>query len=125
MRMQRPTVSGDAVYSPELPNGGMRLDTGAWFAWLEAPTTTSFSYPLFDPVHGYVVGFMTVRKEGRQRGGAYWSVFRRSGGRIRKVYLGRSATVTQARLHWVADRLRHTPEEVCEGGQMGITNTLR
>ncbi len=113
MRMTRPTVSGDALYSPELPNGRIRLDTATWFAWLEAPTTTSFSYPLFDPAVGYIVGFMTVRKEGRQRGGTYWSVFRRSGGRVRKVYVGRSATVTQARLHQVADRLRHTPETVC------------
>jgi len=49
----------------------LRLDTPAWFAWLEAATTTSFAYPLFDPGKGYIVGRMTVRKERRRRGGAY------------------------------------------------------
>jgi len=48
---------------------------------------------------------MTVRKEPRRRGSSYWSVYRRSGGRLRKIYLGRSATVTAARLEEVARRL--------------------
>ncbi len=115
MHQKLPTVSGDAVYSADLPHGHIRLNTAAWFAWLEAPTTTSFSYPLVDPDAGYVVGFMTVRKEGRQRGGTYWSVFRRCGRRVRKVYLGRSASVTQACLDEIADRLRHAAHDVCEG----------
>ncbi len=121
MRRKPPTVAGDAVYSPELPQGSIRLDTVAWFAWLEAPTTTSFSYPLFDPARGYVVGFMTVRKEGRHRGSVYWSVFRRCGRRVHKVYVGRSASVTQARLHLIAERLRHAAAVGCEEGSK---NTL-
>ena len=51
---------------------GLHVDSPAWFMWLAAPTTTSFSYPVYDQVHGYIAGFMTVRKERRQRGGAYW-----------------------------------------------------
>lgn len=69
-------------------------------------TTRRFAYPLYDPAVGYVVGFMTVRKERRQRGGAYWTAYRRRGARLRKVYLGRSGTLTQARLQAIADALR-------------------
>jgi len=78
------TVSEGAVYAPNLPRGAIKLDTPEWFSWLEAPTTSSFAYPLFDASCGYIIGFMTVRKEQRQRGGEYWSVFRRAGGRYGK-----------------------------------------
>jgi hypothetical protein len=105
MSTKTPTVSEAAVYAPDLPDGGIRLDTVAWFAWLESPMTRSFSYPLFDPQCGYIRGYMTVRKETRQRGGSYWSVYRRGGGRLRKIYLGRSANVTGTHLEEIARTL--------------------
>ena len=52
---------------PSEPGADILVDSPAWFAWLEASTTTRFSYPLFDPVRGYIMGFMTVRKEQRKR----------------------------------------------------------
>lgn len=117
MSKQTPTVADVSGYGKE--RGSQRvlydsshlessipLDSAAWFAWLEEPSTTSFSYPLVDPGRGYIVGFMTVRKERRQRGQEYWTVFRRSGGRLRKVYLGRSHVVTDTRLRIVADTFR-------------------
>jgi len=94
---------------PALPGSSIRLDSPAWQAWLAAATTTRFAYPLFDPQVGYIVGFMTVRKERKQRGGWYWSVFRRSGQRVHKIYLGRSTVVTQVRLQAIADHLRCMP----------------
>jgi hypothetical protein len=105
------------VYGPHARDLAIRLDTPAWFGWLEAPTTSGFSYPVFDPTQGYIVGWMTVRKERRQRGGRYWAVFRRDGSRVRKIYLGRSATITQARLEaiaqelWLAPRMRTAQDE--------------
>jgi LuxR family maltose regulon positive regulatory protein len=78
------------------------LDTPAWFAWLDAAATTRFSYPLLDPSKGYSIGVLTVRKERRTRGGAYWTAYRRAGARVRKVYLGRTGAVTQARLNALA-----------------------
>lgn len=101
-----PTVSAHWVYDPAQPAGGIRLDTPAWRAWLDAETTTRFAYPVFDPAHGYVAGFMTVRKEQRQRGGAYWVAYRRCHGHLRKVYLGRADTLTQARLETIAQTFR-------------------
>jgi hypothetical protein len=101
-----PDVSGGRLWGDELPGGSsIPLDSPQWFAWLEAPTTTSFTYALFNRQQGYIDGFMTVRKEQRQRGTSYWSAYRRAGPRVRKIYLGRSLLLTQAHLEAVATRL--------------------
>ena len=87
------------------PTGGsseIRLDSPEWFAWLDAPTTTRFACPIYDRRCGYIVGVMTVRKESRQRGGWYWTAYRRVGAKLHKHYLGRSATVSQVRLTTIA-----------------------
>jgi len=76
-------------------DGRVTLDTPAWVAWLESAAAVSFAYPVFDPARGYMVGVMTVRKECRRRGGAYWVAYRRQAGRLRKVYLGVSAAITR------------------------------
>ena len=86
-------------------DGGIRLDTPAWFAWLAAPATTSFSYPVDNPAQGYIEGFMTVRKERRVRGGVYWTAYWHVQRRLHKVYLGRTETLTDARLQDVAAAL--------------------
>jgi hypothetical protein len=101
-----PRISEQWVYGVEVPAGCVQLDTPAWFGWLAAETTRRFSYPLFDPQLGYIVGFVTVRKEQRQRGSAYWVAYRRREGHVRKVYLGRSETVTSQRLQAVGWRLQ-------------------
>ena len=85
---------------------GIVVDTPGWFGWLEEAATTSFSYPVFDPGLGAIVRFLTVRKERRQRGGAYWSAYWRAGQRVRRAYLGKSALVTQARLEALAEMVR-------------------
>lgn len=100
-----PSVSQGILVDDQTSGPSIPLDSPAWFAWLEAPTTASFSYALFNRTQGYIDGFMTVRKERRQRGGAYWSAYRRQGHRLCKVYLGPSAALTQARLEAVATRL--------------------
>ncbi len=106
MATKLPRISERWVYDEDVPSGSVQLDTAAWFAWLEAPSTTRFSYPIFDPKCGYIIGFMTVRKEQRQRGGSYWVVYRRQATRVHKIYLGRSRTVTHERLEMIARQLR-------------------
>ena len=106
MSRHTPTVSQNHLFDPARPGSAIRLDTPAWWAWLEAPTTTGFAYPLVDPAGGYLIGRMTVRKEHRQRGGAYWSVYRRVGRRLRKIYVGPTPAVTHARLQAIAEALR-------------------
>lgn len=87
---------------PAVLGGPIRLDTAAWFAWLEMPSVVSFAYPIVDASAGWIAGYMTVRKERRSRGSQYWVAYRRRAGRLRKVYLGRSSQVTSARLAAVA-----------------------
>ena len=90
--------------------GGMRLDSAAWFAWLEAAMSVSFAYPIIEAKGGWIAGYMTVRKERRSRGSQYWVAYRRHRGRLRKVYLGRSSQVTSARLAAVAAQWGATSE---------------
>ncbi len=96
------TAWGDRAYLDGPGGQRIALDTAPWFAWLAAPTTTSFAYPVFEASCGYIVGVMTVRKEERPRGGAYLWAYRRHGGRLRKVYVGATPALTQARLAAVA-----------------------
>ena len=94
-----------AVLDDPRPGGGaIAVGSAAWFAWLAAPSTQSFGYPVYDTCAGYIVGFMTVRKERRARGGAYWVAYRRTQGRVRKVYVGGSVRLTQQALEELAQR---------------------
>jgi hypothetical protein len=105
MSKKPPQIRGAWLLNPQADGRDIRLDTAAWLSWLEAPATTSFAYPLHDRQQGCIVGLMTVRKDRRQRGGSYWSVFRRSGQRLRRVYLGASLQVTAAHLERIAQQL--------------------
>lgn len=117
MATKPPRISEQRVYDGALAEGSVQLDTPAWFGWLAAETTTRFSYPLFDPQVGYIVGFLTVRKERRQRGSEYWVAYRRIEGHVRKVYLGRSEAVTAQRLQAIASRMQG--KEVASSEQTG------
>jgi LuxR family maltose regulon positive regulatory protein len=75
-------------------------DEGAWHAWLT--THSSFS---FQGQHGH----LNVLKEFRSRGTGYWYAYYARSSPIRKRYLGRSETVTLARLEEV---LRDRPGEM-------------
>lgn len=83
----------------------IRLDGTNWWAWLEQAATKSFSYGLEDCERGYIVGWITVRKEKRERGSSYWLAYRRQGRQLRKRYLGTSKTLTAALLAEVAHEL--------------------
>jgi hypothetical protein len=104
MSTKTPTVWEDLRDGTATLDGGLPLDldTPAWFTWLEDATTHSFAYPIYNAAQGYIEAFMTLRKERRQRGGAYWTAYSHVGGRLRKAYVGRSPGVTQARLHALA-----------------------
>jgi LuxR family transcriptional regulator, maltose regulon positive regulatory protein len=101
MAPKAPTVWEDLGTGEQALDAGPRLDTAAWFAWLDDPATMRFSYPVYNPARGYIEGFMTVRKERRARGGAYWTAYWRVGGCLRKTYLGRAPAVTSTRLRIV------------------------
>jgi hypothetical protein len=106
MRTKTPVVGVDTATGVALLPCGIHVDSAAWFAWLAAPTTTSFAYPMVNSGQGYVDGFLTLRKEPRMRGGLYWTAYWHVGGRLRKASVGPAARVTAARLHAVATTLR-------------------
>lgn len=111
MRHKPAQVRDEWLVNATSDGGDIQLDSEAWFAWLEAPGTRSFAYALFDPQQGWIEGLMTVRKERRERGGWYWSVYRRQGERLRRVYLGAARQLTSERLSRVAEQLREEAAE--------------
>ena len=74
------------------------MDTVSWFAWLETASTFSFVSE---------EGRFTARREqaGHKRGSWYWKAYRKQHGKLSSHYLGKSETVTLARLHAVAQVL--------------------
>src|SRR6266480_539115 len=68
-------------------------DSPAWFAWLAERSSFAF--------HGQQ-GSYTARLETMQRGERYWYAYRRTGQKLRKKYLGKTADLTIARLEQVA-----------------------
>src|SRR5919112_590390 len=79
------------------PSGGPEIAVASpsWIAWLTDPETRSFSFQ--SPSCRY-----TARKEHRSRGGEYWIAYRKQGGKLHKVYLGKAEDLTLARLEDVA-----------------------
>jgi LuxR family maltose regulon positive regulatory protein len=91
----------DGVLHAEDPPGTPQIavDSPAWAAWLEDRTAHSFSFQ--GPS-----GTFTARKERRSGGDEeYWSAYRKLGGKLRKVYLGKAESLTLARLEDAAAAL--------------------
>ncbi|GLV55259.1 hypothetical protein KDH_21060 [Dictyobacter sp. S3.2.2.5] len=65
-----------------------------WYAWLADDQHTSFAFKQSS-------GNFTARHE-RQRNGWYWYAYRKRGGRIHKIYLGRPAEMSLQRLEHAA-----------------------
>jgi hypothetical protein len=127
MRTKTPVVGVDTATGVALLPSGIRVDSAAWFAWLAAPSTTSFAYPVLAPEQGYIVGFLTLRREPRTRGGLYWSAYWHVGRRVHKAYVGPAERVTAARLHAVATSLRAKVEgrSASPAPSLGKEKTLR
>ncbi|HEY6540654.1 MAG TPA: hypothetical protein VIZ18_06940 [Ktedonobacteraceae bacterium] len=84
------STRGSASYDP------LQEEDASWFTWLAA--RSSFS---FQGKHGY----MTLRKESRRRGESYWYAYRNQGQKTAKLYVGRNADLTIARLEKTAQAL--------------------
>src|SRR5437667_8535986 len=94
-----PKVQGETlVYRQDGQEQVLSLDTAAWFAWLETASTFSFVSE---------EGLFTARREqaGHKRGGWYWKAYRKLHGKLASRYLGKSETITLARLQTVAQTM--------------------
>jgi LuxR family maltose regulon positive regulatory protein len=96
MAQHIPRVAASVLHLPEeRRQRQIVLGSEEWFSWLSEPEHGSFDLQ-------HPLGNLTVRKERRQRGGEYWTAYRRVGKRLRKVYLGKSSELTLARLQRAA-----------------------
>ncbi|HEX9924036.1 MAG TPA: hypothetical protein VGD99_15375 [Anaerolineae bacterium] len=82
------------------PDGApIRLDTPAWFAWLETADRFCYSSP------HYAYRF-TARKE-KRRGHFYWYAYMKNDSKLHNIYLGKSEQLTRDYLEQAAVKLRH------------------
>ena len=101
-----PTVRGETlVYRRDGQEQALTVDTAAWFAWLETASTFAFISE---------EGRFTARREqaGHKRGGWYWKAYRKQHGKLSSRYLGKSETITLARLETVAQALADALVEI-------------
>lgn len=94
-------VSGDLRAGNDV--GHIALDSPTWFAWLADDAHHSFHF-----THAF--GDFTARKERKQRGQWYWVAYRQVRGTLYKTYIGKSATLTHARLCAAATTLAHAAD---------------
>ena len=102
MSGKTPRVWGAYVEDPAQPSRWVWLDRPEWKEWLGLEETRRFCYPVFDASEGLIVGFMTLRKECRRRGGEYWVAYRRCQGKLRRAYVGAGDRLTRERLEQLA-----------------------
>jgi len=96
--------SSYTLFTPDQPPRSLVPgDEESWLAWLT--THTSFS---FQGQHGQ----LSVLKESRSRGAGYWYAYHTAENQSRKRYLGRTSTVTLARLEEVAHTLNREASSV-------------
>ena len=99
MAPTRPSIQGDTlVYEHAGTARSLTVGGAAWYAWLADATRFAFADP-----HGS----FTARKEPARGHGqrAYWYAYRKRGGTLGKVYLGRSEDLTVERLSAAATAL--------------------
>src|SRR3712207_2873462 len=99
-----PCVVDGVLHVPE-PSGkpDIAIGSSSWAAWVRDPATRSFSFR--GPY-----GAFTARKECRVHGGAYWTAYRRRGGRLRKMYLGKAEKLTLEGLNDAAKALARSDD---------------
>ncbi len=91
------------VHDPQTALPMLVAETPAWYAWLAHESRFTFASQQ---------GAFLARKErpANGRGDQYWRAYRKSRGKLYRVYVGKSEHVTVARLHAVAQELARRVE---------------
>lgn len=111
-----PHVADGVLYAQE-SSGTPEIAVGsaAWAAWLEDWATHSFSFQ--GPA-----GTFTARKERRSGGDEeYWTAYRKRGGKLRKVYLGKVEKLTLEKLNGAAAVLARGDDDVTVGSATEVS----
>ncbi len=79
------------TYQQDGTTAQMMVDSPRWYAWLRTASTFTFRSG---------AGVFTAHKEraGNRRGEAYWRAYRKRGGKLHRIYLGKSEELT---LEWL------------------------
>ena len=117
MARRIPHVADGYFMRKDHPERRISRSTRPWAEWLEDRATRSFSFE--GPS-----GTFTARKERRSGSDEeYWSAYRKRGGKLRKVYLGKAEKLTLARLEKAATELtghgEHGATRRCAAGDGG------
>jgi len=88
-----PKIMGGLLYTDDVLTTGTPVGSPAWFVWLSSAST--FYYEGRS-------GTFTAHRENRQRGGSYWTAYRRQKGVLRRVYLGKADQLSLQLLEQVA-----------------------
>jgi ATP/maltotriose-dependent transcriptional regulator MalT len=103
MRRAIPRVEDGRLYQPETQSEPIVVGTSAWYDWLEQHTTFSFVD---------AVGTFTARKSMLKTRGSYWKVYRRRQGKLYRIHLGHSHTLTLERLQAAARAFAGEPADL-------------
>ncbi len=98
-------VAGETlIYQRDGQTYQLGIGTSAWYVWLQ----TAMNFRVRSPF-----GTFTVRREraGNQRGDWYWRAYRKRGGTLHRVYVGKADEMTLERLNAVAKQLFGQGEE--------------
>jgi LuxR family maltose regulon positive regulatory protein len=90
MAWKTPLVEAGFLREPGVDTP-IALDCPAWFAWLADDRHRCFHF-------AHASGGFTARKERKQRGQWYWVAYRQVCHKLHKTYLGKTETLTEARL---------------------------
>lgn len=105
MSWKTPRLEGDYLHDHE-GKQIVALNSKDWFAWADDEENRAFHY--VDPTGGFC-----ARKERKQRGQWYWVAYRQIHNHLHKAYLGKTETLTKARLGAASELLaKHAVEEV-------------
>jgi LuxR family maltose regulon positive regulatory protein len=103
MRRTIPSVEGGRLYQSERADNPIVVGTPAWYNWLEHHT----SFLFVDRT-----GTFSARKSDSDPSDAYWEASRTRHGRLSRVQLGLSNTLTLSRLQAAAQTLASEPTDV-------------
>ena len=104
MRSTIPHVTGERLYHSEDGRDPIALGTPEWYDWLEQHTAFTFVDE---------VGTFTARKSMLRTGGSYWKAYSTRQGKLYRIHLGHSQTLTLEKLQAAAQAFagKNTPGE--------------
>jgi len=93
MRSTTPKVAGSRLYRSETESDPIVLGTSAWYGWLEQHATFTFVD---------ATGTFTARKSMLRTGDSYWKAYCTRQGKLYRIHLGHSHTLTLEKLEAAA-----------------------